>query len=74
MVDTRLILKPAIENLASGIILCHNHPSGQLKPSEQDIVLTKKVKDGTRLMDINLLDHLIIGDQKYLSFADEGIL
>lgn len=74
VVDTRLILKPAIENLASGIILCHNHPSGQLKPSEQDIVLTKKVKDGTRLMDINLLDHLIIGDQKYLSFADEGIL
>lgn len=74
VVDVRLVLKPAIESLASGIILCHNHPSGQLKPSEQDISLTKKIKEGTRLMDINLLDHLIIGDQKYLSFADEGIL
>ncbi len=74
IVDARLILKPAIELLASGIILCHNHPSGQLKPSEQDISLTKKIKESTRLMDINLLDHIIIGDQKYLSFADEGIL
>lgn len=74
VVDVRLLLKPAIETLASGIILCHNHPSGQLKPSEQDIVLTKKIKESARIMDINLLDHLIIGDQKYLSFADEGIL
>lgn len=74
VVDARLILKPAIETLASGIILCHNHPSGQLKPSEQDISLTKKIKESSRIMDINLLDHLIIGDQKYLSFADEGIL
>ncbi len=74
VVDVRLILKPAIESLASGIILCHNHPSGQLKPSEQDVSLTKKIKESTRMMDINLLDHLIIGDQKYLSFADEGIL
>lgn len=74
VVDVRLILKPAIESLASGIILSHNHPSGQLKPSEQDLSLTKKIKESARLMDINLLDHLIIGDQKYLSFADEGIL
>lgn len=74
VVDIRLLIKPAIETLASGIILCHNHPSGQLKPSEQDLALTKKVKESTRLMDINLLDHLIIGEQKYLSFADEGIL
>lgn len=74
VVDARLILKPAIESLASGIILCHNHPSGQLKPSEQDLSLTKKIKESSRLMDINLLDHIIIGDQKYLSFADEGIL
>lgn len=74
VVDVRLILKPAIEMLASGIILCHNHPSGQLKPSEQDISLTKKIKESARLMDINLLDHIIIGEQKYLSFADEGIL
>jgi DNA repair protein RadC len=74
VVDVRLILKPAIELLASGIILCHNHPSGQLKPSEQDISLTKKIRESARLMDINLLDHIIIGDQKYLSFADDGIL
>ncbi len=74
VVDARLILKPAIETLASGIILCHNHPSGQVKPSEQDISLTKKIKESARIMDINLLDHIIIGEQKYLSFADEGIL
>ena len=74
VVDARLILKPAIEMLASGIILCHNHPSGQLKPSEQDISLTKKIKESAKIMDINLLDHIIIGEQKYLSFADEGIL
>ena len=74
VVDARLILKPAIEMLASGIILCHNHPSGQLKPSEQDLSLTKKIKESARIMDINLLDRIIIGDQKYLSFADEGIL
>jgi DNA repair protein RadC len=74
VVDARLILKPAIEHLASSIILCHNHPSGQLKPSEQDISLTKKLKESARLMEISILDHLIIGDQKYLSFADEGLL
>jgi DNA repair protein RadC len=74
VVDARLILKPAIENLASGIIICHNHPSGHLKPSEQDISLTKKIKEGAKLMDISLLDHLIIGDQGYISFADEGLL
>jgi DNA repair protein RadC len=74
VVDARLILKPAIEHLASSIILCHNHPSGQLKPSEQDISLTKKLKESARLMEISILDHLIIGDQKYLSFADEGLM
>ena len=74
VVDVRLILKPAIEHLASNIIICHNHPSGQLKPSEQDIQLTKKIKESTKLMDISLIDHLIIGDQNYFSFADEGIL
>ena len=74
VVDARLVLKPAIEHLASGIILCHNHPSGQLKPSEQDISLTKKLKEGVKLLDISLLDHLIIGDRNYFSFADEGIL
>jgi DNA repair protein RadC len=74
VVDVRLILKPAIEHLASNIIICHNHPSGQLKPSEQDLQLTKKIKEGAKLLDISLIDHLIIGDQNYFSFADEGIL
>lgn len=74
VVDIRLILKPAIECLASAVILAHNHPSGNLKPSHEDINLTKKVKEAAKLMDISLQDHLIIGDQAYLSFADEGIL
>lgn len=74
VVDVRLILKPAIENLASGIILAHNHPSGTLKPSHEDISLTKKVKESSKLMNISLQDHVIICDQSYFSFADEGIL
>ncbi len=74
LVDMRLILKPAIENLASGIVLAHNHPSGNLKPSEADISLTKKIKEASKLLDMIVLDHLIIGEQNYLSFADEGIL
>lgn len=74
VVDVRLILKPAIECLASSIILSHNHPSGNLKPSNEDIFLTKKVKEAAMLMDISLQDHIIIGDQAYLSFADEGLL
>ncbi len=74
IVDVRLILKPAIECLASGIILGHNHPSGNLKPSQEDIHLTQKVKQSAKLIDIALLDHLIIGDQNYYSFADEGII
>jgi DNA repair protein RadC len=74
VVDVRLILKPAIECLASSIILAHNHPSGNLKPSQEDIYLTKKIKEASKLIDISLQDHLIIGEQAYLSFADEGIL
>lgn len=74
VVDVRLILKPAIEHLASGIILSHNHPSGNLKPSNEDIHLTKKVKEAAKLVDITLMDHLIIGEQSYFSFADEGII
>ncbi len=74
VVDIRLILKPAIECLASGMILAHNHPSGNLKPSQEDISLTKKVKEAASMMDISLQDHIIIGDQAYFSFADEGLL
>lgn len=74
IVDTRLIFKKAIELAATGIILCHNHPSGTLKPSISDITLTKKVKNGGDVLDIKVLDHLIITEKKYYSFADEGIL
>ncbi len=72
--DVRLILKSAIDNMASGLILAHNHPSGNLKPSEQDIALTQKLKEAAKLMDINVLDHIIVTNSKYYSFADEGIL
>ena len=74
VVDVRLILKPAIECLASSIILAHNHPSGNLKPSQEDINITKKVKDAAKLLDMIVQDHLIVGDQIYFSFADEGIM
>jgi DNA repair protein RadC len=74
VVDMRLICKTAIENNASGIIMAHNHPSGQVVPSEQDKSITKKMKEGLKVFEIALLDHLIIGDQQYFSFSDEGIL
>lgn len=74
VVDMRLICKSAIENHASGIIMAHNHPSGQVVPSEQDKSITKKMKEGLKVFEIALLDHLIIGDQQYFSFSDEGIL
>ncbi|HRO72609.1 MAG TPA: JAB domain-containing protein [Saprospiraceae bacterium] len=63
-----------MERLASAIILCHNHPSGNLKPSNEDINLTKRVKEAAALLDIRILDHIIIGDMNYYSFADEGML
>jgi DNA repair protein RadC len=74
IVDVRLILKPGIECLASGIILAHNHPSGNLKPSQEDLLLTKKVKEAAKAMDIILQDHIIIGDGNYLSMVDENLI
>lgn len=74
VVDTKIILKHAIEILASGIIAVHNHPSGNLQPSEADRKITRTLKDAAKLLDIHLIDHLIIGDKNYFSFADEGIL
>lgn len=70
--DVRIIMKSAIEHLASGIILFHNHPSGNLDPSNADMVLTQKVKESAKLLDIALLDHLIITESSYYSFADNG--
>jgi DNA repair protein RadC len=72
--DVRIVMKKAIEYLASGIIVCHNHPSGNLNPSESDSKITQKIKDAGNLMDIQLLDHLIISDKDYYSFADNGML
>jgi len=72
--DLKLIAKYAIESLSSAVIVAHNHPSGNVKPSETDIRLTKKIKKGLELLDVTLLDHIILGEEEYYSFADEGIL
>ena len=72
--DLRIMFKLAIENLATGIILSHNHPSGQLKPSDADIQLTKSIKEAGKILTIELLDHVIISNDGYFSFADEGLL
>jgi len=72
--DTKIIMKKAIEHLASGITLCHNHPSGNINPSEADIQITNKIKESCQLLDIQLHDHLIISDKDYYSFADNGLL
>ena len=74
VVDIKLIAKYAIDCLASAVILAHNHPSGNLKPSNEDLAITKKVKEGLKILDISVLDHLILTSDGYLSFGDEGIL
>ena len=74
IVDIRLVFKKAIELSATGIILCHNHPSGALKPSASDLSLTKKIKNGGEVLDIKVLDHLIITEKDYFSFADENMI
>ena len=72
--DPRIILKKALEEDAVNIILCHNHPSGSLKPSRVDEELTKKIKEAARFLDIRVMDHIIVSDDGYYSFADEGLL
>lgn len=72
--DPRIILKKALEEDAVSIILCHNHPSGSLKPSKADEELTLKIKEAAKYFDIKVLDHLIVSDDGYYSFADDGIL
>ena len=74
IVDVRIILSIALKTLATGIILVHNHPSGNLKPSKADLDITKKLKNSCDLLDISLLDHLIITKDNYFSFADEGLI
>ena len=73
-VDAKLVFKPALEELASSIILCHNHPSGNLNPSQSDIDLTRKLKEAGKLLDISVLDHLIFTDKDFYSFADNGLM
>jgi DNA repair protein RadC len=72
-VDLKIIFGMALQHQASNIFLMHNHPSGSLKPSHQDITLTKRIADAGRILDIKILDHLIITDKGYYSFADEGL-
>ena len=72
--DPRIILKKALENDAVSIILCHNHPSGSIKPSRADEALTKKIKEAASYFDIAVLDHIIVSEEGYYSFADEGLL
>lgn len=74
VIDVRIILKMALDKLACSIILCHNHPSGNLIPSEADKDITKKIKEAGKHMDIPVLDHIIIGNGSYFSFADEWLI
>ncbi len=72
--DPRIILKKALEEDATSIVLCHNHPSGNLKPSRADEELTKKIKEAAAYFDIKIIDHIIVSEDGFYSFADEGIL
>jgi DNA repair protein RadC len=74
IVDIRIVMKYAIDSLASSIVLIHNHPSGNLHPSDSDKDITKKIKNACALLEIQLLDHIIITSDDYYSFADQGIL
>jgi len=72
--DPKLVFAAAIKANASAMILAHNHPSGQVKPSQADISLTKKLTEGGRLLEIPVLDHIIVTGEDFYSFADEGVL
>lgn len=74
VVDIRVILQTALKVNCSSICIAHNHPSGSIRPSNQDISLTKKLKEACQLIDLQLLDHLIMTEETYMSFADEGLL
>ncbi len=72
--DPKKIFKTGLEQYAASLILCHNHPSGNIKPSESDIRLTQKLKKAGSFLDLPVIDHIILGDDSYFSFADEGLL
>lgn len=71
-VDTRIVMQEAVVLKATQIILCHNHPSGSVKPSHADILLTEKIRKAAELLDISLIDHIVIHRERYYSFAEEG--
>lgn len=74
VIDVKIIMKYAVDSLASGVILFHNHPSGNDKPSDADLEITRKAKSALKLMDVILLDHIIITSDTHTSLADEGLL
>jgi len=74
VVDPKLVFSTALKACASSMILSHNHPSGNLTPSEQDRQLTKKMQEGAKLLDLMVLDHVIVSTNDYYSFADEGLI
>jgi DNA repair protein RadC len=74
VVDPRILLRKALEHNAVSIILCHNHPSGNLNPSQADKQLTNKIKEAAKLLDITVADHIIVSSEGYFSFADEGLI
>lgn len=74
IVDVRVLFKTALDHFSTGIIVAHNHPSGNLKPSREDIDITQKIKEAGKILGIQLLDHLIITQNSYFSFSDDGIL
>jgi DNA repair protein RadC len=74
VLDANRLLRTALEVYATGIILCHNHPSGNLIPSQEDIQMTQKITEAATLLNIRVLDHLIVGENGYYSFADENLI
>jgi DNA repair protein RadC len=74
VVDPKLVFIAALKAGATGILISHNHPSGNLTPSQPDLDLTRKIKEGCRILDITLLDHIIMTSETYYSFADQGLL
>lgn len=74
IVDPRIILRNAILEKSTRIVVCHNHPSGSTKPSNADNILTEKLKQAGKLMDISVLDHIIVGEEGFYSYADDGLI
>ena len=74
IVDIRMVLKKALDKLSCELIIVHNHPSGSHKPGRQDKLLTQTLKEAARMVDVHLIDHIVIGGNRYFSFAEEGLL